>query len=427
MKAAVAISQRPGRVTIQCSDAEWTAVVASDSDASVQYTITDPHLRYAACNCPMAVQQQTCKHQLAALLHVWPGQAAAKMMHSMLGSKLGRPQGCDPQADQPLRPLTDALEAAKAAGKLAMHADSAQQLEQAAPAAAPLSDACPCADEPGDVAAPDEDLAPASFCPEAADTEQLAPQPEDADAAAERQRERQRQRCINHFAERAGEIASYCAQPELLSTGALSTMCQELDLVAEKLRRARQAADADSIDAASAQVLPSFHRPAGQTTKRALDAMEVGRRRKQPKQTGDVPSTSAAVSAPLQPRTMPGKQGKSNVWKRHDSLAGVLADPCFADQPPRAKPAAQDENAAPHPAAADQVHSQSAHAPAARALLAQPLQPLHEAVNIAADVPEQPAAIPAAAPERSRRQTRQQPAKLKVGATEWEVDKLLQM
>ena len=70
------------------------AVLSSDKVHSL-YTLTNPHDKYAACSCDLAVQQQICHHQVAWLLHQSRDAVAAeRLIFKKLGLRFGFPNGC---------------------------------------------------------------------------------------------------------------------------------------------------------------------------------------------------------------------------------------------------------------------------------------------------------------------------------------------
>ena len=117
IKAARTIPSQ--QMCITESSTGTTATVQSQSahtdGVDKQHVLQDPLVRYTACTCYPAVQQQMCKHQLAVLMKQWPGSEAARIMFKMLGSQLGRAEGCDPQHVQPLLSLRQALQASATA------------------------------------------------------------------------------------------------------------------------------------------------------------------------------------------------------------------------------------------------------------------------------------------------------------------------
>jgi hypothetical protein len=52
----------------------------------VRYKLKDPHLRFACCECESAVQNRTCKHQLAVLMHLFPELESRRAMLMFLGT-----------------------------------------------------------------------------------------------------------------------------------------------------------------------------------------------------------------------------------------------------------------------------------------------------------------------------------------------------
>jgi hypothetical protein len=48
----------------KANGAEAVHVLSEDLTA-VQYVLTDPATRFAACSCPVAMQRKTCKHHVA--------------------------------------------------------------------------------------------------------------------------------------------------------------------------------------------------------------------------------------------------------------------------------------------------------------------------------------------------------------------------
>jgi hypothetical protein len=92
------------------------AVTAADIQ-SVRYTLKDPHLRFACCECESAVQHRTCKHQLAVLMHLFPGLESRRAMLMFLGTRLGMKGGCQPDRSAPdsLLPLLNKLQQLRAA------------------------------------------------------------------------------------------------------------------------------------------------------------------------------------------------------------------------------------------------------------------------------------------------------------------------
>jgi hypothetical protein len=83
----------------------------------VRYTLKDPHLRLACCECESAVQNRTCKHKLAVLMHLFPGLESRRTLLMFLGTRLGMKGGCQPDCSSPdsLRPLLNKLHQLRAA------------------------------------------------------------------------------------------------------------------------------------------------------------------------------------------------------------------------------------------------------------------------------------------------------------------------
>lgn len=362
MQAAVKISAEHVRI----DSCNGVVAKVQSSCGDTEYTVTDPYARYAACSCPAATQQQMCKHQLAVLLQKWPGHSAACIMLKMLGSQLGQKEGCDPQDEFPLAKLTQALQNAQAAGKLhssmpelplasqlaalaAAHSAALQPAaaaqEPAAPAAATQEHAC---DDALEASAADE--LPASFSP---DKRAAAPEhkpalqsTEEAAAAAAELVSKQRQRYTAHIDQRLAEIAQAAsAERELLSVAELRSFAQSMDMGVSHVIRTRKAFG----DKASSAPLPSIQQPAGQSSRRARDALEVSNktRKKRKVEPGGAGAPAAEhAAAPLLQRDLPGTQGMAGVWKRNRSMRSVMHDACFA--PAQGKPAD-----APHHAADD--------------------------------------------------------------------------
>jgi hypothetical protein len=70
---------------------ELVHVLSEDLEA-VQYTMTSPASRFAACSCPVAVQHKPCKHQVAWLLALAPPECqdeAERLVLRGLGTLLG--------------------------------------------------------------------------------------------------------------------------------------------------------------------------------------------------------------------------------------------------------------------------------------------------------------------------------------------------
>ena len=75
-------------------DSVEVAFMTKDKSA-VQYTMSQPHLRHACCSCAVAQQTEVCKHQLAAILALYPHPDTAKIVVFMLGTRFGHPGGCN--------------------------------------------------------------------------------------------------------------------------------------------------------------------------------------------------------------------------------------------------------------------------------------------------------------------------------------------
>jgi hypothetical protein len=74
-------------------------------------------LRFACCECESAVQHRTCKHQLAALMHLFPELKSRRTMLMFMGTRLGLKGRCQPGRSAPdsLRPLLNKLQQLRAA------------------------------------------------------------------------------------------------------------------------------------------------------------------------------------------------------------------------------------------------------------------------------------------------------------------------
>jgi hypothetical protein len=67
-------------------------LVLSKDLAAVQYVLTDPATRFAACSCAVATQHKACKHQVASLLSLEPADRkpdVERLVLSRLGTLLG--------------------------------------------------------------------------------------------------------------------------------------------------------------------------------------------------------------------------------------------------------------------------------------------------------------------------------------------------
>jgi hypothetical protein len=73
IKRAVPLDER--RFKLVCpsnADGVDAVHVLSKDLTAVQYVLTDPATRFAACICPVATQHKACKHQVAWLLSLAP-------------------------------------------------------------------------------------------------------------------------------------------------------------------------------------------------------------------------------------------------------------------------------------------------------------------------------------------------------------------
>lgn len=114
-----------------------TVFVLDERKEKVQYVLTEPHSRFAACSCEAATQRKMCKHQVACLLATScnPSAAERAIFHD-LGHVFGRFDGC---SERSIKSLTSQLLAQPPFGALparapAVPASAVQQQENDAEA-----------------------------------------------------------------------------------------------------------------------------------------------------------------------------------------------------------------------------------------------------------------------------------------------------
>ena len=387
-----------------------------------------------------------CVHQMAVLQHYYPGQAAGIVMLTMLGSRLGMADGCNPSAMFPLQPLIQKLEelqqqsdgAPQQAADLrtaatdsqaqplqAAQPDSTQPLQRAGASACALSmsdSQRPAAHTPEATDAADEDMLPVSFSPSCQPA--LLAELDSADVTCEPDEAQQAERARQYIRLQAAAVQSAVSDLDELPLPALKGLSNAVAMCAKHMQRART----NCCTERGALLAASFLEPQGQESRRHKDCRERARRHaartaaptEQPAakrqalqyaapslaqqlglhpagQQPDVPAgqqqqaslqpctqqqdqavqqqaachqaamqmlqphassvshgrppaqsvcnaAHEAVLAPLMPRRLPTAGGVSGAWKRHGGLRGVLQDPCFDDNAPKAPAAASAAN-----------------------------------------------------------------------------------
>jgi hypothetical protein len=98
IKRAVPLDERRFKIVCPSNADGLDAVhVLSKDLTAVQYVLSDPATRFAACSCPVATQHKACKHQVALLLSLAPADRktdAERLVLSRLGTLLGFAGGC---------------------------------------------------------------------------------------------------------------------------------------------------------------------------------------------------------------------------------------------------------------------------------------------------------------------------------------------
>jgi hypothetical protein len=122
-QSAMALAVVQGATDLRSQAASNVAVTGAVTVADIQpvrYTLKDPHLRFACCECESAVQHRTCKHQLAVLMKLFPGLESRRTMLMFLGTRLGMKGGCQPDCAAPdsLWPLLNQLQQLRAAADM---------------------------------------------------------------------------------------------------------------------------------------------------------------------------------------------------------------------------------------------------------------------------------------------------------------------
>jgi hypothetical protein len=307
VKAAIIAAQAipKSRISIQAGSEGVSTVATVLAAASskevaelVQYTVTDPHEQYASCDCIMATQLCMCEHQLAVLLHMYPGPRTPRILLEMLGTRFSMPGGCAPHGLQPLQPLVDKLTAA----------NSTETGPQAsATAAAPQQVRCQTD------AQADHELTAST----------LPPLPQSAALEQVQVQKRTEARLARIQAGAAAWTTQLQQMQEMLQSVAdvdvQESLYRETCQSFQHLSRRYHAITAGSCN----PVLPC-HIPAGQVSQRAKDALEMKRKRQASKQGSK--ENEPLPNLAIQPG--PGKQGEGNVWKRNKGLRGVLSDLC---------------------------------------------------------------------------------------------------
>jgi len=320
--AAASVSQPSPTGSEQAASLAPRGAETSDEEASraaansraARYTMQQPHLRFACCTCESATQMNVCKHQLAVLLRLYPGVPARRTMARMLGTRLGMSGGCKPDKFDPeaLRPLLDALQSigsAQPASVLNLSC-APPQAEVAEPdssgsAGAATAGECSSPAPASPAAAPPQAAAAAASASEAAPSRRSAPISTESRVA-------QAEASVLEQTRELMEIAR--ANPDAaVQLGQLQLAQRHL---AHLLGRMRSEA---SVSAAN---VPQLAMPSELTSKRRKDCIELAHQRKA---TAAAPQASRAL-APMPVAKHKGKTGVTNVWKRHNSLAGVVAE-----------------------------------------------------------------------------------------------------